>query len=131
MAAPVNAIAFWWFAWTVPPYAKSMSPWVSIVGLMPIGFATNEFDNSLTAYLTDTYSSVAGSALAPTSVMRSLLSGIYPLFAARMFRNLGNNNAATILAIVATLYCGVAVAFWKYGRRLREMSPYAQAQEQK
>lgn len=129
IAAPAQAIAFWWFAWTVPPYAKHISPWISMATLLPIGFATNEFDNNLTGYLCDIYGGISGSALAPTSFFRSLLSGLYPLFAVHMFDKLGNNIATTILAVIATLYCGFAIAFWKYGKKLREMSHYAEAQE--
>lgn len=44
IAAPALEIALWWFAWTVPPAVPHV-PWVvSMLGLIPIGFAINDFD---------------------------------------------------------------------------------------
>jgi hypothetical protein len=84
-----------------------------------MGFALNEFDGVLVGYLTDTYGSITGSALAPLSLLRALLSGIYPLFARQFFRGLGGNVAGSIIAAVATAYCGVAALFWIFGKRIR------------
>lgn len=85
IAAPINAAALWWFAWTIPPHAGHLSPWVSIAALLPLGFLTNEFDQVMTMYLCDTYTSIAGSAAAPLSYLRAMLSAAYPLFATKMF----------------------------------------------
>lgn len=127
IAAPINAIGLWWFAWSIPPRVGNVSPWISIVALIPLGFATNEFDQVLTGYLCDTYSTIAGSANAPLSFLRAFLSAVYPLFATAMFTKLGNNIAVSILAGLATLYCGVAWAFWKHGKAIREASPWVKA----
>ena len=43
-----------------------------------------------------------------------------------MFEGLGPNNAMFVLASFATLYCGVAVLFAKYGKRIRLRSKFAQ-----
>ena len=43
-----------------------------------------------------------------------------------MFRNLGPNKALYVLAAVATLFCGPALIFRLYGRRMRERSPFAE-----
>jgi hypothetical protein len=127
IAAPINAIALWCFAWSIPPRVGNVSPWISIAALIPIGFATNEFDQVLTGYLCDTYSTIAGSANAPLSFFRAMLSAAYPLVTAKMFTKLGNNVAVSILAGLATLYCGVAWAFWKHGKAIREASPWVKA----
>jgi hypothetical protein len=127
IAAPINAIALWWFAWTIPPKASGISPWVSILALVPLGFATNEFDQALTGYLCDTYSTIAASANAPLSFLRAILSAVYPLFATKMFSGLGNNLSVSVLAALATLYCGVAWAFWRHGKAIREASPWVKA----
>jgi len=43
-----------------------------------------------------------------------------------MFNGLGGNVAGSILAAVATLFCVTPFIFLKYGRILRERSPFAQ-----
>lgn len=125
LAAPLLAVASWYFAWTVPPAVTTVSPFVSMSALIVVGFAASEFDYVLSGYLTDTYGSWAASANAPLQIMRALLSGVLPLFGTAMFKNVGNNGAASILAGIATAYCLVALCFWKYGKRIREHSKFA------
>lgn len=125
LAAPLLAIASWYFAWTIPPAVTTVSPFVSMSALVVVGFAASEFDYVLSGYLTDTYGSWAGSANAPQNVLRGLLSGVLPLFATATFKNIGSNGAASILAGLATVYCLVAFCFWKFGKRIREHSKFA------
>ena len=126
IAAPILAIGLWWFAWTVPPLGEGLSTWISIASLALIGFATVEFDTVLSGYLTDTYTSYAASANAPMAFLRAILSGIFPLFGHQMFAGLKPNNATFLLAGVATAFCGVAVLFAKYGKRIRQRSRFAE-----
>jgi hypothetical protein len=125
IAAPVLAIGLWLFSWTIPPLVHTH--WtVSMVGLVLIGFAANEFAYTLNGYLSDSYTIYASSGLATLAFLRALVSGIMPLFAYPMFSGLGGNIAGSILAGVATLFCVTPFIFLKYGRRLRERSPFAQ-----
>jgi hypothetical protein len=126
VAAPILAAAFWWFSLTIPPLVEGLSPWIPIASLSLVGFSVVEFDTVLAGYLTDTYTSHAASANASLSFLRAVLSGILPLFGRRMFAGLGPNNAMFILAGSATLYCGVAVLFAKYGKSIRLRSNFAQ-----
>jgi hypothetical protein len=130
IAAPTQAVAIWWFAWTVPPRAKR-SPLVSIAALVPLGFAINEFDYVLIGYLCDTYTTDAGSANAPMNLVRAVLIAVYPIVGPAIFRSLGNNIAASILAAIATVYCFVALAFWKYGMKLRKRSSWVRKAQEK
>ncbi|KAK1066915.1 hypothetical protein LTR74_006790 [Friedmanniomyces endolithicus] len=125
IAAPVLAISLWWFASTVPPLITKISPWVSVASLALIGFGVVEFDNVLSGYLTDSYTSYAASANAPMAFLRAILSGVFPLIGRRMFSKLGNNNALFLLAALATCFCGVAVWFAFQGKQLRQRSPFA------
>lgn len=129
IAAPIQTVALWWFAWTTPPFGSSLSPLISIAALVPVGFAINEFDYVLIGYICDTYTTVAGSANAPLCIIRALLIAVYPLFAPALYDNLGNNIAGSVLAAIATLYCFVAVAFWRYGARMRERSSWVKARK--
>jgi hypothetical protein len=126
VAAPILAVAFWWFGLTVPPIATGLSPWIPIASLALVGFSVVEFDTVLAGYLTDTYTSHAASANASLSFLRAVLSGVLPLFGHSMFEGLGPNNAMFVLASFATLYCGVAVLFGMYGKRIRLRSRFAQ-----
>ncbi|KAF2862406.1 MFS general substrate transporter [Piedraia hortae CBS 480.64] len=124
LAAPVLACGLWWFAWTVPPLVN-IGSWPSVLALLLIGYGVVEFDSALSGYLTDAYASYAASASAPMSTLRATLSGVFPLFGRKFFVAVGNNYALSILASFATCFCGIAVLFRMYGRRIREKSPFA------
>jgi hypothetical protein len=127
LAAPALAVATWWWSWTLPPHfgASSISPFASMPALIFVGYATTEFDYVLSGYITDSYGEFASSANAPLGFVRSVLSGVFPLFGQQMFVNLGSDIAGTTLAVIATAFCGIAVLFWKYGKILREKSRLA------
>lgn len=110
----------------MPPLIKDISVWASIPSLVLVGYGIVEFDSVLCAYLTDSYTSYAGSANAPVAFLRAVLSGVFPLFAPRMFEGLGANNALFLLAGIATAFCGIALMFRLYAKRVRERSPFAQ-----
>ncbi|MCJ1309409.1 hypothetical protein MMC25_003068 [Agyrium rufum] len=125
LAAPILAIALWVFAWTIPPLAGQV-PWiVSMIALVPVGFASNEFDVVLAGYLADSYTIYASSAFASLVLLRSFACASFPLFARQMFDGLGNNYAASILAGVATLFVIAPVLVTRYGKSLRERSKFA------
>lgn len=77
-------------------------------------------------YLVDTYTRYAASALAAGVVLRSLAGFGFPLFAPYMYNALGYGWGNSLMAFV-----GVGIGFpaplllWKYGAKLREMSPFA------
>ncbi|KAK4500868.1 hypothetical protein PRZ48_009060 [Zasmidium cellare] len=75
VAAPVLAVGLWIFSTTIPPLTSSLPPWPSIASLTLFGFAVVEFDNVLSGYLTDVYTSYAASAISPMSFLRAILSG--------------------------------------------------------
>lgn len=123
--APSLAAAVWWFSWTIPPAASSVSPFVSMAALILVGYAVTEFDYVLTGYLCDAYPNYAASANAPLGFVRAVCSGCFPLFGRSLFQALGNNIAGTVLAAIATSFVFCAAGFWRYGRRLREASAFA------
>lgn len=124
-ASPAFAIGLWWFAWSVPPKVPQ-APWiVSMLALIPTGFAINEFDCVLVGYLTDSYTTYSASAFASLSLVRSLLSSLFPLFARNMYTGLGPNYATTILAAIATVSCVCPLILIRYGERIRQASKFA------
>jgi hypothetical protein len=123
-AAPSLAIGLWWLVLTLPP--ASNLPWyATIVGLIPIGFATNEFACTLSGYLADTYTIYASSAFAAMSFLRAILGGLFPLIGEPMYTTLGSNWATVVLASVATIFCATPVLFLRFGRRIRQRSKFA------
>lgn len=124
IAAPMLAVGLWLFSWTIPP--RVHTHWaVSMVGLVFIGFAANEFAYTLNGYLADSYTMYASSGLATLAFLRALVSGVVPLFAYPMFSGLGGNIAGSILAAVATVFCLTPFVFLKHGEALRGRSQFA------
>ncbi|KAL9113623.1 MAG: hypothetical protein Q9227_002361 [Pyrenula ochraceoflavens] len=129
IAAPTLALSLWLFAWTTPPLVPQ-APWpISFLALVPIGFAINEFDAVLAGYMADSYTIYSASAFACLSILRSLASATFPLFARSMYAEGGGlggaNGATSVLAGAATVSCLCPMVFVKYGRRIREKSAFA------
>ena len=73
IAVPALAVVLWWFAWTIP--RKVAVPWiVSMIGLVPVGYAVNDIDFALAGYIADSYTTYAASAFAALALTRSLVS---------------------------------------------------------
>lgn len=126
-ACPALAVGLWLFAWTIPPLVPHVHWTVSMIGLVLVGYATNDLSYLLFGYLTDSYGPYAASACSALSLSRTLMAAVFPLFTYSMYTSLGGNVATSIFAAVATMACVTPVMFIKYGRKLREMSHFAQA----
>jgi len=83
------------------------------------------FQNCQT-YIVDSYTRFAASAIAATTVFRSLGGFAFPLFASAMYNGLGYGIGNTVLAC-----CGIIVGLpvpcllWWYGETLRKKSKFA------
>lgn len=95
------------------------------MGLVPIGFAKNEFACTLSGYLADTYKIYASSAFAAMSFLRAVLGGVFPLVGRPMYISLGANTATMIIAALATVFCMTPILFAKYGKAIRKRSKFA------
>lgn len=77
-------------------------------------------------YLVDTYTRYAASALAAAVLLRSLAGFGFPLFAPYMFNALRYGWGNSLMAFVAiAVGCPAPLLLWKYGAKLRKMSPFA------
>ena len=97
-SCPALAIGLWLFAWTVPPCVPHIHWIVSMIGLVFVGYATNDLAYILFGYLTDSYGPYAASACAALSLSRTLMAAIFPLFTYTMYTGLGGNVATSIFA---------------------------------
>ena len=128
-SCPALAVGLWLFAWTVPPHVPHIHWIVSMIGLVLVGYATNDLSYILFGYLTDSYGPYAASACAALSLSRTLMAAIFPLFTYTMYTGLGGNVATSIFAAIATTFCITPVVFIRYGRKLRSMSRFAQGDD--
>ncbi|MCJ1377509.1 hypothetical protein MMC17_000604 [Xylographa soralifera] len=125
LAAPALAVSLWIFAWTTPPMVSGVLFIISMIALVPVGFAVTEFEYILAGYLSDCYTHFTASASAPVSFFRSIISAAMPLFVHQMYTGLGVNVASSILATIATVFCAFPLLFINYGSDLRLRSHFA------
>lgn len=86
VGACLLAVGLFWFAWTSAP---TMSPWPQILAGVPIGFGVQVVLLQSLVYLIDIYTTNANSAISGTIIVRSLIGGVFPLFAIPMYRRFG------------------------------------------
>jgi len=124
-AAGALTAGLWLFAWTVSPRVTDVHWIVSMLGLVPVGFAANEIAYTPSGYLANAYTVYSSSAFASLAFLRALVAGAMPLFATQMYEGLGSNVATSIIAALATGFCVAPVVFLRFGKRLREGSRFA------
>ncbi|KAI0090532.1 MFS polyamine transporter [Irpex rosettiformis] len=111
--------------WTAANHTHWIGP---DIGFFLIGYGSASVFQGLQAYIIDSFSRFAASALAAVSCFRSLAGFGFPLFAPYMYSALGYGKGDTILAA----FClGVGtpalILFWLYGEKIRGMSKRARA----
>ncbi|TFK77215.1 MFS general substrate transporter [Pluteus cervinus] len=122
IAGPIYSVSFFWFGWTSFP---SVSFWAPMMAGLPMGLSICWIFLSLFNYIIDAYLSVAASALAANTVVRSLCGAGFPLFATRMYVVLNPRWASTILGLIAVLMIPIPLVLAKYGPILRQRSKHA------
>ncbi|RFU79926.1 hypothetical protein TARUN_2269 [Trichoderma arundinaceum] len=115
-------IGLFWFAWTNGPNIHWI---VSIIGSIFFAAGIVLVFLSLMNYIVDSYVIFAASALAASSVLRSLFGAAFPLFTTYMFQNLGVHWASSIPAFLAVACIPFPALFYKYGDRIRAKCEYA------
>ncbi|KAB8231992.1 MFS transporter [Aspergillus alliaceus] len=116
------AAGLFWFGWT--GFTRDI-PWIvpTLSGIFT-GFGLLAIFIQLFNYLVDTYLTVAASAIAANTFVRSLFAASFPLFSRQMFDNMGIQWASTLLGCIATLLIPIPVCFWLFGDRLRKRSRF-------
>ncbi|KAF9462117.1 major facilitator superfamily domain-containing protein [Collybia nuda] len=125
IAGPLLVVSFFWFAWTSYP---NISFWAPMSAGFLMGFSISWIFLSLFNYIIDAYLSVAASALASNTVMRSLCGAAFPLFTTEMYDNLGPQWASSIVGFTALAMVPIPFILQKYGPMLRKKSKYAPTQ---
>lgn len=96
-----------------------------MLALVLVGYALNENVYTLTGYLADSYTIYAASGFAGLILARATTCAILLPFTRPMYEGLGFNIATSLLAAIATVFCAAPVLFWRYGKSIRERSPFA------
>lgn len=116
-------IGLFWFAWTNGPETFWL---ISVSAGVFFGFGMVLLYMSLTNYLVDAYLGYAASALAASTVLRSIAGAAFPLFTNRMYDSLGIHWASTIPAFLALIFVPSLILFYKFGHIIRSKTRFGQ-----
>ncbi|KAF8167782.1 polyamine transporter 1 [Crassisporium funariophilum] len=119
-AGPLFAISFFWFAWTSFPHLSYWGPLLS--GLL-MGFSIQLIFLGLFNYIIDAYLSVAASALASSTVIRSLFGAAFPLFASDLYKALDPRWASSLLGFIAITMVPIPFVLKNFGHLCSTMPP--------
>lgn len=109
------------FAWTNAPELPFM---ICVSAGTLFGFGMVLLYMSLTNYLVDAYLGYAASALAASTVLRSIAGAVFPLFTADLYGKLGIHWASSVPGFLALVFIPCLFAFYKWGDKLRGMTRF-------
>lgn len=111
------------YGWTAQAHCHWIAP---NIGALVFGVGVIVTYQCIQSYMVDTYARFAASAIAAASFLRSLAGFGFPLFAPYMYTALGYGWGNSVLAFIAiALGIPAPIFLWKFGEKLRKMSPYA------
>ncbi|OAL36274.1 hypothetical protein AYO20_04432 [Fonsecaea nubica] len=115
-------VGLFFFAWTS---SRHISPVPQIIAGFFIGSGIMLIFTNAVAFLVDIYLQSAASAMAASTIVRSLVAAGFPLAAPRMYKSLGTPWATSVLGFLCVLAIPAPFLFYRYGRKLRQMSRFA------
>lgn len=123
LGAAALPIGLFWFAWTNDP---SIHWFVSVSAGTLFGFGMVLLYMSLTNYIVDAYLAYSASALAASTVLRSVAGAAFPLFTGSMYSSLGIHWASSVPGFLALVFVPCLIGFYKWGHILRTKTRFAQ-----
>lgn len=116
-------IGLFWYGWSVQAHLHWMMP---DVGIAIFAAGAIVCLQCMQAYIIDSYSRYAASAMAAAVVLRSLAGFGFPLFAPYMYAALDYGWGNSVLGFIS-IVVGIPAPylFWFYGAKLRAVSKYA------
>ncbi|KAF1922680.1 membrane transporter [Didymella exigua CBS 183.55] len=121
LGAAALPIGLFWFAWTNAPELPFM---ICVSAGALFGFGMVLLYMSLTNYIVDAYLGYAASALAASTVLRSIAGAVFPLFTAQMYSSLGIHWASSVPGFLALIFIPCLFMFYKWGDKLRGMTRF-------
>ncbi|KAK4684849.1 MFS transporter, DHA1 family, multidrug resistance protein, partial [Tremellales sp. Uapishka_1] len=115
-------VALFWFGWTSYASISWVSPMLAggLLGVAILGIFVSLFN-----YVIDVYLWSAATALAGTTVCRSVFGAVFPLFANQMFEALGTQWASSLLGFIALILAPIPMVLSYYGPTLRSKSKFS------
>jgi MFS family permease len=107
------------YGWSVQYQTHFMVP---IVATGIIGFGLLMTFMPATTYLVDVFTIHAASAMAASTVLRSLAAAFIPLSSQTMYAQLGYGWGNSMLGFIATLLIPIPFLFIRYGEKIRARS---------
>ncbi|KAJ5180123.1 MFS multidrug transporter [Penicillium capsulatum] len=123
VAAFCMPVGLFIYGWT----AQTRCHWIAPnIGICIFSIGCIVAFQSIQAYIVDSYTRYAASALAAAACLRSLAGFSFPLFAPYMFKALAYGWGNSVLAL-ASIGIGLPapILLWRFGEQARRASPFA------
>ncbi|KAK1546498.1 fluconazole resistance protein [Colletotrichum paranaense] len=138
MGAILVPIGLFWYGWTADKQLQWMLPIIgtAILGCgivivlvrvrtylcnCVIGTDVCILKMSISTYLVDAFTTYAASAMAASTVTRSLLGAFLPLAGDRLYQSLGLGWGNSLLGFIAFVMIPIPLVFYRYGQVIRQM----------
>lgn len=93
---------------------------VPILGTAMLGAGLNSAFIAIQTYLVDAYTIHAASALAATTILRSIAGALLPLVGPKMYETMGLGWGNSLMGFLSVVFIPVPFLFVRYGKALRE-----------
>lgn len=110
-------IGLFWYGWTAETHQHWILP---IIGTMWVGFGLLATFMPIQTYLVDAFTIYAASAIAASTVLRSLVGAFLPLAGPSLYSALGLGWGNSLLGFIALAMAPSSWIFFKYGERIRK-----------
>ena len=121
LGGPLYVISLFWLGWT----ARLDVHWiVPMLAGVPFGMGFMLIFMALLNYVTDAYEIYSASAMAATSLCRSIFGALLPLGAKPMYQRLGISWASSLLGFLSLAMTVIPFVFIRYGDRIRANSRF-------
>lgn len=116
LSGPIIAIGYVWYGWSSRPQVHWMVP---IVGSGILGMGNMFFFLPMVGYLVDAFTIYAASAIAASTVLRSIGGALLPLAGPIMYEKLGFGWGNTLLAGLVFMFTPVLIMVYRHGEYIR------------
>ena len=110
-------IGLFLYGWTAEKHVHWIVP---IIGTAFVGVGLLATFMPVTTYLVDAFTIYAASAIAASTILRSLMGALLPLAGRKMYQTLGLGWGNSLLAFIALAMCPMSWIFFRYGERIRK-----------
>ncbi|KAJ4183670.1 hypothetical protein NW755_009704 [Fusarium falciforme] len=119
--AALLPLSFFWYGWS----SDQAVHWaVPILGLVLFGIGFEGIWLPTQIYIVDAYSRYAASALAASSVMRSIIAAFLPLAGPAMYERLGVGWGNSVLGFISLAMVPIPALIYKFGGRIRKKESF-------